>query len=728
MRFSFIILALLFPNISIADTLKVIAGNHDNFVRIVVLSNERRMLEVEISSNKFILEFGEKDTKFNLLGVYEKIDNNRVNRISDLGGGRLEIEISCLCHAKKFEVDGGIVVDIIDGVKEDVGEAKFAFDPNPETILHQIFDSIELTESRGLVSNWIGRMKPKRSDLLQSLGGSTPNFDYSNQNESGGALEDNRGGLNLSSTGARNDLYTQVGIAATRGIVSIDTLERRSSELDSLSTTENEISDVEVTSQFRNGEVLEHLKIDRVDNVEENLQRNMSVPGRCSQFEKKYDLGYLNKKTTFGLEALEILKLTNFLSPEKKEVYKSIANIIEYGSSLGSAVFREFSLCDSHLALWAILSDLTSENPLEFSVDSIKLSFSELPLHLRRHLGPKLSQRFLKLGNLAVAEEILQSIDRASGVHGSEFEMTRIELHLSETDPMLARSQLEDVFRADGPFAPASVVRLVDLSFENEIEIPAGFESAVAALAFEARGTSDEEPLMKAMLQIAMRKEEPIKILRAIEKANLDGVIGDSSRNILQNQLLNMKIAKIGDDDFVELLFQESLDVSSLELAPETLGYIATRLMEIGLNEQSRGFLELNPTFKNSVDLKKLFLRNFITEGQLDQAEELLMVLEGEDFEFLRAEVLELKGRLEEAAEIHGTLDNEQTFETLLKRSGDWAALSESDEPEWGKIADFATSSPQLEDFTSSNSLRSAEQLLNLSKKTRESLQAVISF
>ncbi len=131
----------------------------------------------------------------------------------------------------------------------------------------------------------------------------------------------------------------------------------------------------------------------------------------------------------FGIEARQIAE--NFApQAEDRALWEALSHIVD-GEADPSGVLDQMETCDGWVALWAVLArpDLPA-GPGRMDAAVLR-SFSALPLHLRRHLGPPLADRYLAAGLDAPAQAILAAILRATGDPGPETELLRADIDVA---------------------------------------------------------------------------------------------------------------------------------------------------------------------------------------------------------------------------------------------------------------------------------------------------------
>lgn len=159
----------------------------------------------------------------------------------------------------------------------------------------------------------------------------------------------------------------------------------------------------------------------------------------------------------FGAEAASLIEY--IADPSRRELLRSMAEIVDHGKS-DSTILAGQVFCKGKVALWSMLAyDVAlSEKPSD--TDYILSAFSEMPLHVRIHLGPVLSQRLRRLGFDAEAQIALNSVTRGGG-HTPAQDLTAARLGLSGTAAETARGELQILSRGTDLIAAEALLELL---------------------------------------------------------------------------------------------------------------------------------------------------------------------------------------------------------------------------------------------------------------------------
>lgn len=207
-------------------------------------------------------------------------------------------------------------------------------------------------------------------------------------------------------------------------------------------------------------------------------------------------LARLHLHLGFGAEARSLVRL---LSPPDAETAMLDALGILVDGSGNAPVFAGMLGCPTAASLWAALAtpDLAKAEPHDRT--AILKAFSALPVGLRRHLGPILSDRFLAVGDAAAARTILETVNRAAGPHGEAIAMVDARLDLAEGRTTEAEPKLRAIVADDGLVAARALATLIDTTVAAGA-VPAGADLvALEAYLLEHRGLPDTAALSAAL-------------------------------------------------------------------------------------------------------------------------------------------------------------------------------------------------------------------------------------
>jgi hypothetical protein len=142
----------------------------------------------------------------------------------------------------------------------------------------------------------------------------------------------------------------------------------------------------------------------------------------------------------------------------------SMARLID-GDPDPTSPFLPMAGCDGAAALWAVLAQPGPSFEGEVNTDAVVRSFLALPAHLRRHLGPGLASRLLDRDPEA-ARMIRDAFERTPDVPAGTVALMDAEAELQASRPDAALDHAERAVEADGS-GLAALGALVEAHFQS---------------------------------------------------------------------------------------------------------------------------------------------------------------------------------------------------------------------------------------------------------------------
>lgn len=252
--------------------------------------------------------------------------------------------------------------------------------------------------------------------------------------------------------------------------------------------------------------------------------------------------------------------------------------------------------CDGTASLWAVLA--TPQLVLGQAVDTraVIRNFSALPLHLRRLLGPRLSNRFLAIGDEATARTIQGAVTRAAGDPGAEARVVDAKLDLTHDDTAAAETTLANVVAEDGAASPEALILLIETRIEQGMTVDKATVDTAAAMAFEHRGT----PLGSQLARI--------EVLATAASGNFDGAFAtlavqtgvgpEATPTELDEDLFALLAGKADDATFLRHMFGAADRLVMADLSRGLRQGLAGRMVDLGFPDQARSVLAAAPVPK----------------------------------------------------------------------------------------------------------------------------------
>lgn len=187
----------------------------------------------------------------------------------------------------------------------------------------------------------------------------------------------------------------------------------------------------------------------------------------------------------FGAEARQLMHAFQASDPDR-ELWDSLAQVLD-GKRNPEGPLAGMAGCDTAASLWSVLAQPPVSGRL-LNSPAVLRSFSALPVHLRRHLGPRLAEDFLTFGDAASARSVRDAMMRAPGDAGVAAHLADARLDLAE-DAGTSLEDLSNISRRTGPTG-AEALALLTLERIGRGEVPPGADlTTMAALLAENQGT-----------------------------------------------------------------------------------------------------------------------------------------------------------------------------------------------------------------------------------------------
>ena len=295
----------------------------------------------------------------------------------------------------------------------------------------------------------------------------------------------------------------------------------------------------------------------------------------------------------FGAEARQLLRAFPAELPDA-QLWSSLARILDDEPEDTPAFMGQLA-CDTPAALWSMLALPMPKKGEVVNRDAIVRAFSGLPLSLRRHLGPRLADRFLALDDATTAGAIRNAIIRAPGEPGPKVALLEAEIDLKNGDAAAAEVRLEGLLTNPGPGTAAAVVRLVTARVAQDLPVDPDQVVALQAFLAEHLGSSEEPVLRKSL------------VLAQAASGDFDAAFALLPQSPEAGSDVWRLLAKIGVDDAILAHAVLPAEQSAPPLPAETSALLAERLLAFGLAASAQTWLgqNANPDLQARVHLAR---------------------------------------------------------------------------------------------------------------------------
>ncbi len=684
-RLIFSFLAMFFAEVASANPVRVRAGEHGSFTRVVLEFDIRPTWKAQRTGTGLRLSFNQASPlNFDLSKTFRLIDRTRVANIRLARDNTLDVDIACNCDFRFNEAgDSALIIDVVSLDAPTPGTFSTVIPISP--LIAQ--DGVADAPSADTVV--AGRKPPL---VLPRIGmGATLDAGIGASSRGESLLVQNLPSENRSV--AVELMGRALSRAAAQGLVSADLDVGPNTRVASGPTLglEEDHSNISVTTSFDRA-----MRPDMID-VSPTHRGTVCLPeGQIdvANWGDAKDSGLLGRLRSaavsedgsveasgaaklaryyihmgFGTEAKAAAKYVP--SSRDRDILTALAEIMDHGRTEASMLQGQVS-CDGAISLWAALAAPLKTSEIPSNTNAILSTFSALPPHLRDHLGPILSERFHAVELHEQARTVINAMTRG-GSKTEESELASARLELEGTQGDTARETLAELSNGTDLTAAGALLELLkDAEQRGMAPNPIWVEDA-PTLVGALEGTKIAEDLNIAGLRglVALGRFQEF---RAAVVDDSPGLSPDVRRN-LALFALRSALETGSDRDFVlsevglSKLVEPGLHDREQRLA------IATRLLEIGLATRALSYVSASPETLKELEVKVRGLiadnRNvmaieIVRNSPLSGAERLLasaLVAGGEDANAIRA--FEAVGEMEEAS-------------GAALRTGNWSWLSEN--------------------------------------------------
>ncbi len=774
-----IIFLVLTANAALALPLKVQSGEHDAFSRLVVYTKSPGAWDFGRVERGYELRLNSPESTYNVSEAFAFIPRTRIKNLVDLGGGRLLIDTNCDCYANVFIASGGqIVIDIISGHNSDkknefekfidapsasleaggaigTDDIKAQTDPTHVRLGLPLFpmgqrDPADVTPNISATS-FEGQHSEKEpeEEMDLSLGGPSP---QQNQTPSARVKE------------TELALIEHIGRAAAQGLVdaNLSTLEtevaRVTRPIESMETTspapEPEFEPIE--NLDANAHIAVQTSIDR-ESASQRSERVSTQEGFDCLPDAHFDIaswggdvqagvdlakhrsGFLGEfdrpdgvavtaavrhlvYATFGAEA-KALTQYYFEIVDGANSLVQMAEIMDGMETPNASKVAPQMGCDGKTSLWAALAQPEFRPGQEINKRAIISSFSKLPLHLRRHLGPSLAQKFLDLGDTKTAISLRNIVGRAKGDHGPNFQFLEAQIDLENGDPQKAEKRLTEIVNDDTEMSPTAALNIVKSRLSQKQEIPKRMIELVSTYAFEQQETPLGQELNLALVQAMSRNGEFSDAYSEIEQGTKLGRLSKMQAAQLTQVILSDLVTHGTDVDFLRYTVGATVETHVIDV--DLRKAIAERLIGLGFADQARIILDVEGVIPDEKQ-RLLFAKIALADEKPNVALGYLAGLGSDDADRLRAEALSKSRDYKASLGIYEQLDDQRAQDQAAWRAGDWTRLATGQEGSISAASQMMLAVEENEQSEEVGILARNSELLRNSESTRDIMQGLL--
>ncbi len=723
LRLAALLLALLLAPPLRAEVVRVQSGEHPGFTRIALVLASESAWNVGRTDNGYGLDLGRDDISLDLSDAFELIQRQRIRDLAwDGEKGRLAISSECACHAQAFQIGSRIVVvDITDGpappghpfearldspAAETATAAAPAPGPEPTEVAAEALPPLLSEELRRRYDRRATlpaldrpRDPPQPAVAAREAPEPTDAFAEAEQRRRIAEIE--------------AELLKQLARAGSQGMVepnpeyggsdggvsqpdpSTPPSNHPGENVDAITGVDRAAPDAPPPAEDAREACVPPAAFDflvaepeaephkMISTARQVLVREFDAPDRVAAAALARSYLYLG----FGAEARQVVD--GFLSdaPEAP-LYRSLAaGLDDTPERAGPALTGQVG-CPGPASFWAMLVGPVPSAVTEDTRRAVAATASDLPLHLRRHLVPRLAQRLLARGHEDLAATLRDALSRVEGSHGTGFQMLQAALaeqgdigaggdgSPSPGSRAAAEELFEEVAESNDAEAPEALVELIRLANARGNPLPPDRMELAEALIFEHRDTPLARTLLAALAPAYARDGAFDTAFGHLARAAALPA-GEAPDPVpeARDTVAALLAATASDEVFLRRLFDPAQAALGAEVTAPTAFVLAERLLKLGFPEQALAQSESLPP---EPAYRLMRVRALMALGRNERALASLAGLQGPESDALRGELLARLGEHERAHVLSRVAGDEDAARRAAWASGDAEAIRAS--------------------------------------------------
>ena len=760
MRLLLALFIILLPSAIFARDVTVRSGEHADFSRLAFDFSEPVNWVIGQVENGYEIRFESPLNKVDISDVYRRISRERVSRI-DISKDKTSVTlaINCKCYADAFEFRPGLlVVDIKDGIAPETSRFEKTF-TSDEISKSKTGEPHEITSTRkpvGLGADLMGHnnvlplIMPATQSAPESPRRLTPKLTYEYQIDASNSRINNM----------RLEMYNQIGRAASQGLLDASTTissgnknkrtkrklrlakeETLKAPLDHINmrvetSIDREISlAVHNTMKTQDGDHClpdKTFELDKWGNpdfiLEEIITQRALIYGEFDKI-NEHAVERLVKAyiyAGFGAESENVLDAFD-LGLKSDDTLRMMAKIIDGNKPQPYLGFQTQAACNTNAALWAVLTMDTIPNKISVNTVAVLSSFSFLPHHIRRLIGPRLAQKFFNVDDISTARSIRNLIALTPGNAGPEFRLLDANLDQDRGLYTDAIQSFKKIVNEDGAVAPLALIELLEAHLSRNSEVDNHLISTAEAHVFEQKSTKVGADLQRLIALSRARQGKLMLALKSLRELNNSKHYNRAALGAVWGKVLENVLALNSKEEVLKFTYAAQDDLVQQNIPRETLRKLSSALLDEGLIEMARKVLAV-PSSPTADDLI-LMARMEILSHNFMLTLSLLEHVSGPDAALLRAEAYSKMGEHLNAANEFRDIQATKMQQNEIWRAGDWSKLMQSDLKTNKIAAHIMTEKPLDVEKTAPTTdgvVGQYKAMLDRSIKTRQSLEFLL--
>lgn len=421
----------------------------------------------------------------------------------------------------------------------------------------------------------------------------------------------------------------------------------------------------------------------------------------------------------FGLEARQVLNL----APTKdQDILLEMAWLVDDPDNAPTAPrLSELLECSGRSAFWAALAHEVIPEDRLLDHQAILQTFTELPNHLRQHLGPALARKLLVAKHRETSDMILRQLAPADQTATAGETMARAELALAQGDIDTADLKLGQSMARNELHSAEALVKLIDTRLSRNKPITYDTAQLAGAIFQENRGTHLGQRLGRVYL-LALAASQSYR--EAFTE--FDRIVSDLPPETITDTragMLRLLLLQADDAEFLRQVFNEQKP-SFASISADLGEQIAGRVFTLGFADLAAEILGAAKVTEPGPSRRHLKAEILLSQGRPRLAEAELLGLTTPESQALRARSRTALGDHLGAMRHLESLGDVAALHQAAWFAQDWTRLLASSDPSTQKLAEvLMRETPDRSDGLLSYNQRLVDQ----SFETREALIELLS-
>ena len=774
-------LLLTIPNYAFANKAIVRAGEHAGFSRITIQFSESTPWSVGRINQGYEVRLEQSLSAFDASEVYKRLSRNRIPKIliSD-DKKRIILNTDCNCFADAFEFRPGLlVIDIKDGKapQGSIFETSFISDETSAAIQQRrkLDAPVEAASGTDVIEQDNKRATNQVVTLPVIIPRLVPNNqqpESHNQVQAHITTERIIPGVTLphtpSSPDARlqqmqNTMLNQISRAASQGLLQANTLKRvptihheyvEQDHDDKAPNTVNNKQDaptdhINMHVQSSIDSAVEKSKPQRTLSDNGNKCYNNSTFNISSWGDPDSILSEVSKQTAlaigefdkineqavenlakaflyagFGAEAKNVLSVFG-TAPEHADILKLMADTIDHNPLASSNLLTKQFECDTNAALWAILTQNEIPTDVKINTNAVLMAFSNLPAHLRLYLGPDLSQKFLKLGDIETAQSLRDVISRTPGIEKPEFLLLNAKLDQTRGHDASAAHTLKQIISEDTEVSPTALLELLEAQLESDTNIDSHLLTVAETYIYEQQDTKVGADLLHILILSTAKSGLLTKTLDLLNEAQRSVHYNNSEKSKLWESVLRYSLTESDDEKLVKFIFAAKAHISEHSISPKIRRELSERLLTIGLPKMAQTLLKapIPPAIEDRIILAKAAL----SDRKPARSISLLKGLKTKEAVLIRAHAFSILNKHHQASLEYDKLSDADLAQRGIWRAGRWNELDTEISENNKTVKKIMRPATSIPDASLGGTISADKALLNDSEIVRATIASLLN-